>query len=101
MNQKVLDRLKRIRYAPMKAEELTQSSLANLKERKGVVIETNTTDLWINRGLSVHDVIGQPVLMESVNEFMITDSFGLLLWSGTPDAVIEYAQGFCGVEGLK
>ncbi|PEK88196.1 hypothetical protein CN594_07920 [Bacillus toyonensis] len=83
----------------MNFEEVNASSIKieqikKLESKKGIVCPTNTTDLWVSRNLSVIDVIGIPTVMESTSEYMILDSFGVLIWSGDAAEIFGYIQGF-------
>ncbi|WP_257130611.1 hypothetical protein [Bacillus pseudomycoides] len=68
--------------------------IENLKSQEGVVCPTKTTDLWISRKLSIVEVLNMTAVMESTTEYMILDSFGVLLWTDDANGTLEYVNGF-------
>ncbi|MEB9857255.1 hypothetical protein P4K23_28115 [Bacillus cereus] len=81
-------------FEEVNANFIKIEQIEKLESKKGIVCPTNTTDLWISRNLSVIDVIGIPTVMESTSEYMILDSFGVLIWSGDAAEIVGYIQGF-------
>lgn len=86
--------VEKINFEEVDGSEVTTDSLENLDEKKGYVCPTKTTDLWVYRTLAVMDVLGVPTVMESTSEFTVMDSFGLVLWTGDANSVLEYITGF-------
>lgn len=81
-------------FEEVNANSIKIEQIEKLESKKGIVCPTNTTDLWISRNLSVIDVIGIPTVIENTSEYIILDSFGVLIWSGDATEIFGYIQGF-------
>ena len=88
------DYIGEIEYEEVLPSEITILRLSGLDTKEGLVCDTNTTSLFINRKLVVMNVLGKETVMESVNEFQITDSFGFKIWEGYPQSIRDYVIGF-------
>ncbi|MGR9635248.1 hypothetical protein ACU82A_30110 [Bacillus cereus] len=95
MNNEMLRKyIEDMNFEEVNANSIKIEQIEKLESKNGIVCPTNTTDLWISRNLSVIDVIGIPTVMESTSEYMILDSFGVLIWSGDAAGIVGYVQGF-------
>ena len=78
----------------------TAQNLIDLETKKGIVINTRTTSLWLSRSLKVMDFLGIATTMESIKEFMIRDDLGSILYKGTPEEIIDYVKGWTDRDSL-
>lgn len=84
----------KIEYEVIDKDELSAQMIEDLKIKKGLVIETNTTDLYIRRSLATIGVLGSPTIMETADNYVILDSFGFSIWNGDAESIVEYVAGW-------
>lgn len=95
MTELLIEHLQEVNFNRVPLSVLTTDELNSLESKEGlVVVEGNTTKLWLVRELSVHNILGVNTVMESVNTFAIFDDFGMQIWSGDAESVVEYVKGF-------
>lgn len=99
MDKLIQEYMRNMNFEEFSSDTLTVDNLDALGNGYGVIVLTDTTDLWITRRLSTMSVLGVPTVFESASEFMVLDNFGFKLWDGDAASVIDYAKGFVnGVE---
>jgi len=98
MDKLIQEYMKSMNFEEFSSDTITTNDLEALETKQGVIILTDTTDLWITRSIVVMDVLGVQTVFESTQEFMILDNFGMKLWNGDAKEVIEYVEGFVGGE---
>lgn len=89
---------KAIEFEVILPSKLTVKEIEKLNVKYGLVIETDTTDLWIRRELKVYDVLGKSVVMEDAFNYCIIDSFGITMWDGDADSIVTYIDGWFNEE---
>lgn len=85
---------KTIEFAVIGSDELTVKEVEGLDTKEGFVIETKSTDLWIRRELKIYDVLGHLTVMEDASNYAILDSFGISMWTGDANSVVEFVVGW-------
>jgi hypothetical protein len=86
--------LKEMFFEEITFDDLNKKRLELLNEKEGLIIHTDNTSLWVLRKLSVQSILNTETVMESLQEFTVMDSFGVAIWSGDSESVIEYVDGF-------
>lgn len=72
----------------------TAQNLIDLEEKKGIAIDTGTTSLWLSRKIDIIKFMNIPTAMEIIHEFMIRDNFGMVMYVGSPEEIVEFVTGF-------
>lgn len=76
--------------------QLTEEMLFNLDTKQGFVIEGDEGkyDVYISRKFEPMKILNHVSVFESINEYYIIDAFGVIMFKGESNDVIEYVQGF-------
>jgi hypothetical protein len=95
VDQMLINHLQEVSFNRVPLDKLSTEDLYSLENKEGlVVVEGNTTKLWLVRDMSIHNILGVNTVMESTNTFAIMDDFGVMIWSGDAESVVEYVKGF-------
>lgn len=68
--------IEEINFEPI-APNMIREKLESLESKSGLIIEADKTDLLLFRELSIHSILGVNTVMESLNSFVVMDSFGM------------------------
>lgn len=94
MNNLLVNYASEVEFEELEVKDLTIKKIESLEVKKGIIILTKTTNLWVLRELSIHSILNQNVVMESINSFSILDNFGIQMWNGDSNSILEFVEGF-------
>ena len=78
-------------------DQLTEDMLKQLENKKGFVIN-GEYEVYVTRKFEPMQILNQFVIMEHTETFNVIDMFGMIMYQGTINEVIEYVEGFYSEE---
>lgn len=97
MNPLLKKHIESIEFQEIDLQILSVEKIEHLTKSNGYVLETKNTKLWVLRETTIQYLLGIATVMESVNTYSIMDDFGVTIWRGAADTVLEFVKGF--IEG--
>lgn len=79
--------------------ELTVGMVDSIENKKGYVIE-GEYEVYICRNFEPMKFFNQQMIMESTTIYNVIDTFGMIMFKGSAEEVVEYVGGFFSEEVL-
>lgn len=73
--------------------DLTVDLVEGIENKKGFVIE-GEYDIYICRNFEPVKILNQIITMESTMVYNVIDAFGMIMFKGSAEEVVEYIDGF-------
>lgn len=97
-----MEYLAEIELDDIELNDLTVEKLINLETKKGYsIVGEDSVSVSLMRKFEPMSILNTVTIFEKMNEFIVVDPFGLTMYEGPVEEVVEFVEGFYSEEDLE
>lgn len=94
-----MEYLSEVLFEDIELQDLTVEKLINLEPKNGVsIVGQDGIEISLMRKFEPMTILNTVSVFEKVDEFIVIDSFGITMYKGSVEDVVEFAKGFYSEE---